>query len=272
MTPRQTKLAADIFTCAVIASVGIALAGLTWRLTAGLGEPAPAAPIPALPRPQVDVGPIVALSPFGTGAGGAPTPTSLPLELKGVMLAIPREASTALIAPSGGAAPVAYRIGETIAGGGPIESIGIDNVIFAVSGRREQLSFPKPGSPAAGAAPAAGAPPVVTPGTPPPPPGIAPGPPPPPPGGGGPLSSPQAMLSSIGAEPINGGYRVGEALSPAVRAAGLQPGDVVESVNGSKLGNPAQDQQLLAAAMRTGTVRLDVMRGGQRMTLALPAR
>ncbi|WCT72881.1 type II secretion system protein N [Sphingomonas naphthae] len=272
MTPRQTRIAADIFTGAVIASVAIAFAGLTWRLAAGLGTPAPAAPIPTLPRPQVDVSPIVALAPFGSGATGAPTPTGLPLELKGVMLAIPSDASTALIASAGGAAPIAYRIGQAVPGGGPIETIGIDNVIFSVSGHREQLAFPKPGATAPSATQAA--PPIINPGAPPamavqsPPPGAAP---PPPPMGAGPMS-PQAMLSSIGAEPINGGYRVGQSLSPTVRAAGLQPGDVVESVNGTKLGNPAQDQQTLAAAMRSGTVRIDVMRGSQHMTLALPAR
>jgi general secretion pathway protein C len=275
VTPRDQRLAADIFTGAVIVSVAIALAGLTWRLAAGIGKPASPAPLAMMPNPQTDITPIVALAPFGNGASGAPIPTTMPFELKGVLMAVPSNLSSALIAPSGGGASISYRIGQPLPGGGTIETIGLDNVIFAVSGHREILTFPKPGQgPAASTGGAASPPAAMTIG---PNGSLVPAQQstavlPPIPSAPASGFSPQAMLDSLAAQPTDDGYRVGSGLAPTVRAAGLQPGDVVQRVNGAKLGNPATDQQLLAAAMRTGTIRLDVMRGGQQITLAFPAR
>lgn len=260
MTPRQMAAAVDLFAIAVIASVAIALAGLSWRIASLMEDrsPKPQPATPILPRAgEADVAPILALAPFGNGTSGAAQPTRLPIELRGVILAIPRERSTALIAPSGGT-PIAYRVGEPIPQGATIQTIGVDSVILGVGGHRELLAFPKPGAAAAPAsvtAPAGPAPLSLPPRA-----GAAPGAP----------SSPTALLDSLGATPVNGGYRVGDSLSPAVRQAGLLPGDLIDQVNGTLLGNPAMDQQTLAAAARSGTVRIDLVRGGRRTTITVP--
>lgn len=272
MSPRRQQLSLDLFTAAVIASVAIALAGLTWRAALWLTRPAPVmAPIATVPvAGPLDVAPILALAPFGTPAAGAPVPTALPLELKGVLLTVPRSESVAMVAPPGGAA-VSYRIGAAIPGGGAIDEIAIDHIVFAAGGRREMLSFPKPGAPASDAAPAPGAAPTTAPISPPPPPGGMPMAPPAAPAGAL-AASPQALLDSLGASPVNGGYRVNETLSPTMRQAGVQPGDVITRLNGQALGNGAADQQLLGQAARSGSVTVEVMRGDKKLTLAFPFR
>ena len=271
MTRRQAALAVDLFAAATIASVAIALASLTWRVIAGVPPIAPA-PIASVPRAEVDVAPILAQSPFGADAIGAPIATSLPVELRGIVSSLSPRASSALIAPAGGAA-LSYAVGQALPGGATLESIGIDHVILAVGGHREILGFPKPGgdavAPPPGAPPPSGAP-IIVGGAlvAPPPPASAPIPPP----GGTFTPSPQSVLEGLAATPMPNGYRIGDGISPAYRQSGLQPGDVIEQVNGTKLGNPASDQQLLASAVRGGNVRIDILRGDRRMTLSFPVR
>ena len=263
LTRRQAALAADLFTAVVIASVAIALAALTWRIFAGVPSGAPAVPVVAVPRGDVDVAPILAMAPFGSGGGGEAVATTLPIELRGLVSSQTPRASTALIAPTGGAA-ISYAIGQPVPGGAIVESIGMDHVILTVAGHREILGFPKPPvAEGAAATPPSGPPqPVTVPG--------ASAPPSPPNGGFAP--SPQSILEGLGATPMPNGYRIGDGISPAYRQSGLQPGDVIEQVNGTKLGNPAMDQQLLASAVRAGNVRIDILRGDRRMTLSFPVR
>ncbi|PTQ09848.1 signaling protein [Sphingomonas oleivorans] len=252
MTPRRAELAANLFTGAVIASVAVALAGLSWRLTTGASPASDAtAPLAAAPaRPPVDAAPIIALAPFGRPSVAA-QPTSLPLALRGILLAAPRSASTALIAPSGGGTSIAYRVGQAVPGGATVEAIAIDHVILAIGGRRELLALPKPSGGTRTAAATAAATTAPTP----PPPSASP---PPPPSSRPPLESP--------------GYRVGEDLPPALRQAGLQPGDVIERVNGTLLSNAARDRELLVAAALAGSARIDLLRDGKRITLSLSLR
>lgn len=264
MTSRQAAIAADLFVAAIVCSVAFALAGLTWRIVGLLTYRPPPATIAArLAATGIDIGPIVALAPFGESLSDAPQPTTLPIELRGIVRTIPQEASSVLIAPSGGAA-ASYRVGGVIPQGATILSIGIDTAILGVGGHREILGFPKS---------VAAAPPTPLPGGPAILPGTTsvaglPSPIAPPPG----AASPQSLLDSLGASPVTGGYRIGESLSPAIRQAGLMPGDVIEQVNGTPLGNPAIDQRVLAAAARSGTLRVDLVRNGRRTTITLPLR
>ena len=159
MTPRQASRAADIFTGLVVASVAVALAGLTWRLVGArpADAPPPAAGQPAAPAPAADISPALALSPFGRPDASSAQPTSLALALRGVVLAYPRSASSALIAPAGGQ-PISYAVGQVVPGGATIEEIAFDRVLLRVNGRLERLDLPRIS--AAGTAPVAAAPAV----------------------------------------------------------------------------------------------------------------
>jgi hypothetical protein len=68
MTPRQGRLGANLFTAAIVASVGIALAGMTWRLLGDPGTRLGATPVAARAAPLPDIATLISLSPFGTAA------------------------------------------------------------------------------------------------------------------------------------------------------------------------------------------------------------
>jgi general secretion pathway protein C len=143
MTPRQATLGVDIFTGLVIASVAVSLAGLSWRLMGATGAPAqsPAPPRMAQAAPDSGIAPILAAAPFGRAAmAGAAPATGLGIELKGVILAEPRAASSVLIANAGGSAR-SYRIGDALPGGAVIENIEANNVLLRVNGRAAVLGF-----------------------------------------------------------------------------------------------------------------------------------
>jgi general secretion pathway protein C len=259
LTERQTRTVLDLLTGAVVVSVAVALAGLTWRIAGHAGTGAITVPSgrsgPAVPP---DIAPAIALAPFGKVAlADANQPTSLPLELKGVVAAIPAELSTAFIAVSG-QPPKAFRVGEVVSGA-TIQSVLRDRVILASGGRSEYLAFPDPSlSPeqrqaAATQAPAAAPPPAGAP-APPPPAGLPPG-------------NTAAVLSKLDATPTSGGYRIGDNGPP-----GMIPGDVVQSVNGTPLSDPQAANAAFAAAQASGNAQIQILRDGKRITLTVPLR
>jgi general secretion pathway protein C len=277
MTPRQASRAADIFTGLVIASVAVALAGFTWHLVgqrSGGGSTAPAA---AQPAPPADINPALAFAPFGRPDASSAQPTGLALQLRGVILAIPGSASTALIAPTGGQ-PVAYRIGQSV-GGATIEEIAFNRVLLRVNGRLERLDLPRlsglaeaapPPPPAPGASP-----PNAVPATgpsdgsgPQPLQSFAPAAPPPGAGTSGPLS----LLDKLGAAPIDGAYKIGSQPSAEARQAGLLPGDVIERINGMPATAVAADRQIIAQIVAAGPAQVEVMRGGKRFSFSFALR
>jgi len=259
MTPRQARVGVDIFTGVVVASVGVALAGLTWRLLGDPGTRYGAAPVAARPVESVDLAPIIAAAPFGTGGATAGTDapmTNQPLVLRGIVLASSRAASTALI-QIGDAPPAAFAVGQ-VAGAATIEAIERDRVVLIAGGKRQILAFPqKPdrdgtSTPIPAAAPST---PVIA-------------PPPPPLSAGG---SAAAFLQNLGAAPNGEGFRVNNGSSIG-RLAGLQPGDQIERINGRAVADLARDPNAYAAISATGAARLELVRGGQRLTLIVPLR
>lgn len=260
LTPRQARTGLDIATGLVVISVAVALAGLTWRIGGHAGTGAVTVPSGSS-RPAVapDIAPALALAPFGKLAvSDAGQPTSLALELKGVFAATPATASVAYISVSGAPA-TAFRIGET-PGGGTISAILRDRVILSNGGRSEFLAFPDPTlSPEARAAAAAkgiAAPAPLVPGAvlQSNPPVIAP-------------STQADALKRLDATPVSGGYRVGGNGPP-----GMQAGDVIQSVNGTPLGDPATAQSTFAAAQASGSAQIQILRDGKRITLTVPLR
>jgi general secretion pathway protein C len=80
---------------------------------------------------------------------------------------------------------------------------------------------------------------------------------------------PAATLSSLGVAPVSSsgaqGYRLDNiANSPYLAQTGLQPGDVVLSVNGRPVGDVQSDQAEMANIIAQGSARLEVQRGNRR--------
>ncbi len=80
---------------------------------------------------------------------------------------------------------------------------------------------------------------------------------------------PQQALASAGLTAVapgeSQGYRLGNlANSPQLSRTGLQPNDVILSVNGQPVGNVQQDQSQLDNVLAQDTARLEVQRGSRR--------
>jgi general secretion pathway protein C len=260
LTLRQARTALDILTGLVVISVAFALAGLTWRLAGHAGTGAITVPSGRSgPAVAPDIAPAIALAPFGRAAAADATQaTSLPLELKGVIAAIPAELSTAFISVSGAAA-TPFHVGEAV-NGATIQSILRDRVILASNGRSEYLAFPDPTlspeqrqaaaqeatTPQPGTAPAPGAPPAPA----------AP-----------PAAGAAALLQRFDATPVSGGFRIGDNGPP-----GMIAGDVIQSVNGTSLGDPNAANAAFASAQASGSAQIQILRDGKRLTLTVPLR
>jgi general secretion pathway protein C len=261
MTPRQAKLGANLFTAAVIASVGVALAGTTWRLLGDPGQRLGAAPVAARAAPPPDIATLVSLSPFGTAAPTATGAADTNVILRGVLLAEPRSASSALISV-GGAVPTPFYVGGQVAGG-TIDEIAADHVVIAVGAERRLLAFPdRSGTTpptAAAASTATGPAPMIAP------------PPPPSPAVPAPTANPQTLLAGLGATAAADGFHVNSP-SPQMKQAGLLPGDVVQRVNGLAMADLMTNPQALQTAFTNGTARMDLVRAGQPLTLSVPLR
>ena len=260
MSPRLARFGVDAFAGLVALSVGVALAGLTWRLVGDPGSRYGSAPVAARVARPVDVDAVIAAAPFGTSlAAASAQPTDQPLTLRGILLAVPREASTALISV-GNAPPVGFAIGQA-AGSGVIDEIALDHVMLRVGGGQQMLAFPVK---AGGAPPPSAAPPAVS-SSPiaqsiaaPPPPAAPP--------------APSGFIASLGGSQSGEGYRLGGQPPPAALLAGLQPGDVIEHVDGMTVGQITRDPAAYAKAAADGSAQLDVTRGGRRLTIVVPLR
>lgn len=246
MSPRQARIGVDIFTALVVGSVGVALAGLTWRLLGDPGTRFNASPIAARPARAVDIAPLIALAPFG--AGPAAAAANQPLTLRGILLAQPRAASSVLIS-IGDAAPVAFYAGQTV-GSATIDTIAVDHVVLRSGATRSILAFPTTSAGGARSVPPLASTPAA------PPPAAANG---------------AAMLGSLGAVASGAGLAVTNP-NAAMRMAGLQPGDQIVAINGAPANEVARNPALLQPVIAAGSARIDVVRAGQRLTLSVPVR
>ncbi|WP_428332300.1 type II secretion system protein N [Novosphingobium sp.] len=246
---RQVRWGVDLFMAAVVVSVALALAGLTWRLAGYTGEMPVAVPVVAHTGGEpADVGGIVALAPFGTAMAASQASGSGTIKLKGILLAYPASASTALIAGSDGKVD-SYGIGAAI-NGGVIDAIEADQVIIRMPGGLQTLGFAlgAPGQAATvGSSIPAGSP-------------LAP-----PVGKPAPTMGPAGPVAALD----SGGFRIGPSSPPALFAAGLRPGDVVEQLNGNAVNGSMNERDLIARAAQTGSAQVVVVRNGQRVSLSL---
>lgn len=196
--------------------------------------------------------------------------TRLRLELLGVMAASKAERSSAIIAPKGGAGEN-YRIGDVVQGRTKLAAVHQDKVILDSNGKLETLKFDltskqnlrKSSQPTRAQKKAAArgslkdrfkkvrnASDAVT------------------------LlrdevnNDPAGALKQLGLETsANGeGYKVSNSGSMLTQL-GLQPGDVILSVNGQTLGNLDDDQNLLEQVTNSGQARLEIQRGNRRFVV-----
>ncbi len=254
---RRVQLGIDLFTAVMVGSVALALAGLTWRLTGYTGEMPVASPVAARSEGEpADVGGIIALAPFGTAMAASQATGGGAIKLKGILLAVPASASTALIAGSDGKV-ASYGIGALI-NGGVVEAIEADQVVVRMPTGFQTLGFAlgSQGQPVASGqtltGSQSGANTTIPSGSPLGPLGGKPGP----------TAGPVAGLDS-------GGFRVTGSSPPALFAAGLRPGDVVEQVNGSAVNGGTNERDLIARVAQSGSAQVLVVRNGQRVSLSL---
>lgn len=196
--------------------------------------------------------------------------TRLRLELLGVMAASSAEKSSAIIAPKGGKGEN-YQIGDVVQGRTKLAAVHSDKVILDSNGKLETLKFDlarkqsirKSSQPTSAQKRAAtrgslkdrfkkvrNASDAVT------------------------LlreevnNNPAGALKQLGLETsANGeGYKVSNSGSMLTQL-GLQPGDVILSVNGQTLGNLDDDQSLLEQVTNSGQARLEIQRGNRRFVV-----
>ena len=81
-------------------------------------------------------------------------------------------------------------------------------------------------------------------------------------------NNPAGALKQLGLETsANGsGYKISNSGSMLTQL-GLQPGDIILSVNGQTLGNLDDDQMLLEQVTNSGQARLEIQRGNRRFVV-----
>lgn len=237
---------------AVAASVAVALARVTGLVADD--DRAHAAIVIAPPAAPLDLSPIHRFAPFGI-AGPAPGAAGVTgFELRSIMLARPRSASSALIAAAGAPAKL-LAVGDMLPGGAILDAVEVDRVVLRVAGERRTLVFPRRSRDGAAdaASPATTMGPLEVAN---PPPANEP--------------DPLSLLGSLGATATAQGFRVGAVPSDDMRRAGLLAGDIVEKVDGAAVGDPAHDRALYDTAVVAGQIRVDVVRAGKHIALSLP--
>ena len=274
----------------VVVSLALGFSRLTWRLVgwddgrAAIWTPAALAPVGGATGGELTS--ILTWAPFGGGSAGAGglSISSLGLILRGVVY-VAGGGSTALI--SSGEGPVQiFVVGQAPAGNAVIEAIEVDRVILNVGGRLAAVVLPNPaGAPPPGAAPVAMAPAVAAARSPEAAAALA---------SASPIATAAAAAAaaasrnaasptrpaapaapaagSLGVTPTPQGYVVGADSAPQLLRAGVRPGDVIKSLNGQALGDPARDQQIFQRAAAGGRARVEVVRDGRTLTLTVPLR
>ena len=219
--------------------------------------------------------------------------TRLPLELRGVFVADGTQESAAIVAQKGKTGEL-YVVGAMLPGNAELIEVWPDHIVLRRAGAREILNFPEfagtgvvssglPNQvPAAGEdmideAPIDAAPwPAQD-----EPPAEYQEPDQPSAASATPrdmvnqyreilADDPEGALADLGIAPVSPGSAEGYRLdslsadSPYLRQTGLQPGDVILSVNGQAVGDIQRDQQQIDNVLSQGSARLEVQRGSRR--------
>lgn len=244
---------------ALLSLLAIQCARLAWTIATPVG---PVGDWKAAAGPAPPAGLLGSFDPFFrlTGAGGPVTVTSLNLKLFGVRQDQASGRGSAIIATPDGQQR-SFAVGEEVVPGVTLTEVGFDSVTLSRGGAAEQLFMDQ--SPEAA---------VVAPGTPAPAPQAAPPP-------LAPISAPAPaadLATGIRLQPrMTGAQITGVLLYPqgsgeAFRAAGLAPGDVLLSINGTRIASPDQLATLADQLGAGATVRIE--RRGRVIGLQLGSR
>lgn len=258
---------------------GLAIVGIAWqaaRLTWLFLSPAPVAPagVADVPMPPAQGNSSAAPSPqsiaeahlFGIAgvSSGPADPNSLPqtqmnLVLAGTMALEDPEAGYAIVGENPANAKF-YRVGSMINGGARLHSVYPDRVIIERNGTLETLVLPR-GAPSVAPAPMVRN--VATTNS-----------------VGDNLrrivaSNPSALGELLRAQPVfsNGvqkGYRIypGRDRQQFARL-GLQPGDLVTSINGATLDDPNRGSEILNTLTASSTAQVSIERNGATLQMTL---
>ncbi|MFA5530324.1 MAG: type II secretion system protein GspC [Thiohalomonadaceae bacterium] len=264
-------------------AVAWSLAQLTWLvLPGGVSELGRAAPAPQVrqARSTPRLAPVADLSLFGrietvAGVGGGPVDapeTRLNLILRGVLATGSPPYARAIVSAAGGDER-SYRVGEDLPGGATLDQVLADRVILQRAGRFEALYLPKDMETPGASFARAGSPSVAGRGS-----GVAAH------DTGMRLQQvreqimqdPTQAFSLARVQPVmEGGKLRGYRLSPnreqqLFRQLGLQPGDVVTSVNGIPLDDPATVGEVLGQLTTSSELVLTLDRHGRQETVVVP--
>lgn len=265
-------------TALLVVLLAYTLALATWRLLPSppASEPLAAAPVARKPVPddRGGLGAVARLHLFGQPQVAArPVPVEAPetrlnLTLRGVFAAAETDSGAAIIAAGNGDENF-YRAGDPVSGGAILREVHPDRVILERAGRFETLRLPEGsrsgmefGLPEESAPPPAEHEADHV--------------------GLGDfrerlLQNPQEAFEMVQVSPVMEagrikGYRVAPGREPALfRRSGLRPGDVVTSVNGVPLDNPAQLNDVMRQLSAAEALDLTVDRKGrtQQVTVRL---
>jgi general secretion pathway protein C len=283
----------------LVAGIAYTLAtSVLYFLSPPVTEPvATASREPAAQRPAPDLNTVLGANLFGTSdetvAEREDEPevvTRLPLELLGVFVADDPDSSVAIIAQRGRPG-IRYTIGQDVPGSATLTDVHSNHVVLRRAGARETLHFPAPGESLAARTPMGSLdtgiddtfpdtmddysleqpgeyeePYTEIPETDPQEASVRQ------------LvdeyrdeleQNPSQALDELGVSPVSEGtaegYRIGDlADSPYLSQTGLQPGDVILSVNGRPVGDLSQDRLELDNVLAQGSARLEVQRGTRR--------
>lgn len=238
---------------ALVALLASQVARLVWTVAV------PAGPVGAWSPPQMapavaDSGLLGSFDPFFRQAADdeAATVSSLALTLLGTRVDTVSGRGSAIIATPDGT-QASFLVGETIMPGVRLRSVEFDGVTIDRGGASERLMLDQ----------SSGSPPVT------------------PESAGVPTEAPAvkaaSLAAAVNASPrLTGTALTGLVLSPkgdgaAFAAAGLQPGDVLVSVNGRPVSE-LRDPAAIVALLDAGSASLAIERGGRPLTLTTDAR
>jgi general secretion pathway protein C len=235
----------------LLALVAVQAARLAWTIFTPLGPVGrwlPPAP-PTIPA-TAQLALLSTFDPFATAqaqaGAAAPAPAVTGFTLFGTRMSLGGASGSAIIAGTDGIQN-SYSVGEEVAPGVRLLSVGFDFVLLGGNGAEQRLAMEGADPPVAAAAPAAT-------------------------GAAGLALTPAVLRNNVALAPRLIGGRVSGLLvsasgDPAVLSrAGLRDGDVITAVNGRPLTNPAALQSQLSPGAR---LSLTVERGAASVPVAL---
>ncbi|TDT43165.1 type II secretion system protein C (GspC) [Halospina denitrificans] len=182
--------------------------------------------------------------------------TGLTLKLHGVFLGTQAQASSAILSEDGASAEL-YQVGDELPGNAELIAVEPRRILLKRNGEVESLGFEDEGM-ALGRVASSGqrsedseafleqASDALE-------------------------NNPEEAIASAGFRPREDGPGyVYDGTNERLSDMNLQPGDVIISINGRELGNVEEDRERLEQWMSSGTLQLEIERGGTRFSFTVP--